>query len=80
MVGSAVLVVLTLVAIWRFSAQDASESSALSGKLTQIVAELPWLERVMSFEALDHIVRKFAHGTIYLIGCGFDWCGYCTKD
>lgn len=67
MVSSAVLVVLTLVAIWRFSAQDVGESSALSGKLTQIVAELPWLERVMSFEALDHIVRKFAHGTIYLV-------------
>lgn len=64
---SAVLVVLTLIAIWRFSAQDAGESSALSGKITQLVAELPWLTRTMSLDVLDHIVRKFAHGSIYLI-------------
>lgn len=67
MTVSAVLVVATLVAIWRFSAQNASESSALSGKLTEFVASWPWLDENVELGALEHVLRKLAHGSIYFV-------------
>ncbi len=67
MIFSAVLMVLTLIAIWRFSAQSAADSSALSGHLAEIINDNPWLNQVMDVDILEAILRKLAHGFVYLI-------------
>ena len=66
-VVSAVVLVAALVAIWQFSAQNASESGALSKQFAQVVASCLGLTQLVELEALEHILRKMAHGWMYLI-------------
>lgn len=66
-VASAVLVVVTLVVIWRFSAQSSGDSSALSGRLAEVVADWPGVGNLVSVETLEAILRKLAHGLVYLV-------------
>lgn len=64
---SAVLVVMTLMMIWRFSAQSSGDSSALSGKLAELVANWPGVSEIVPVETLEAILRKLAHGLVYLV-------------
>ena len=64
---SAILVAVTLVVIWCFSAQDANQSSALSKIIAQMVAKLPKIGNWMDLGAWTHVVRKLAHGSIYFV-------------
>lgn len=64
---SAILVVMTLITIWRFSAQSSGDSSALSGKLAELVANWQGVGEVVSVETLEAILRKLAHGLVYLV-------------
>lgn len=66
-VASVVLVLGTLVAIWLFSAQNASDSSALSGSLAEFVAHNPWISTWIDTGALEAILRKLAHGFVYFV-------------
>lgn len=73
---SIILTVATLIMIWRFSAQDSSETTALSGRLAWKV----WrgLERVvekwggeLSLLKVEAVLRKLAHfGVFLLLGIG----------
>ena len=73
---SAILTVATLVMIWRFSAQDSSETTALSGKLAWRIWQ--WLEGVvekcggeLSLLGVEAVLRKLAHfGVFLLLGVG----------
>lgn len=65
--ASAILVVMTLITIWRFSAQSSGDSSALSGKLAELVANWPGVSEIVPVETLEAILRKLAHGLVYLV-------------
>lgn len=73
---SVVLTLATLVAIWRFSAQDSSETMALSGGLAREVWQ--WLEGMvekwgggLSLLGVEAVLRKLAHfGVFMLLGVG----------
>ena len=65
--ASAILVVMTLITIWRFSAQSSGDSSALSGKLAELVASWPGVSEIVPVETLEAILRKLAHGLVYLV-------------
>lgn len=64
---SLVVTVVILVAIWLFSAQSAVESSSLSGGLAQFLMKMPFGNNLALVEDLDHILRKMAHFTIYML-------------
>jgi len=49
-----VLLIVLLAAMFSFSSQDAAQSSALSGKVVQLLARL-------GINASEHFVRKAAH-------------------
>lgn len=65
--ASAILVVMTLITIWRFSAQSSGDSSALSGKLAELVANWQCVSEIVPMETLEAILRKLAHGLVYLV-------------
>lgn len=73
---SVALTVATLVMIWRFSAQDSSETMVLSGGLAWRVWQ--WLESVvekwggeLSLLGVEAVLRKLAHfGVFMLLGVG----------
>lgn len=64
---SAVFTVVILVAIWRFSAQGAIESSELSGRLARFLSDLPVLGGLLGSGTLEHVLRKLAHCTIFAL-------------
>ncbi len=64
---SALLTVVTLIAIWQFSAQSAADSSALSGHLAEVLNQNAWLNRVVDVNVLESVLRKLAHGFVYFI-------------
>lgn len=66
-IASLVATAVILVAIWLFSAQSAAESSNLSGSLAQFLMKMPFGDNLALVEDLDHILRKMAHFTIYML-------------
>lgn len=66
-IASLVATAVILVAIWLFSAQSAAESSNLSGSLAQFLMKMPFGDNLALVEDLDHILRKLAHFTIYML-------------
>lgn len=66
-IASLVATAVILVAIWLFSAQSAAESSSLSGSLAQFLMKMPFGDNLALVEDLDHILRKMAHFTIYML-------------
>lgn len=66
------LTLATLYAIWRFSAQDSSETTALSGGLAREIWS--WLEKVvekmggeLSLLGVEAVLRKMAHFGVFLV-------------
>lgn len=59
---------LLLMAIWMFSAQDATASDALSNRVANFFFwHIPWLSRFFMASDFAPFVRKLAHFILYLI-------------
>ena len=71
----ALLTVACMVLIFCFSMEDADRSSETSGNITEIVVnavvrdydELPADEKLSIMAKADHIIRKSAHFSVYLL-------------
>lgn len=72
---SATIVVGIILLLFVFSGQDASESSALSGRVTALIIKIFRLDSIgLPLERAEHYVRKLAHFTIYSV-LGVGLCG-----
>lgn len=78
---SMAVTMLTMAVIIGFSAQNAADSSALSGGIT--VRILPWVQFVfpdVTADGLHHVLRKLAHFTVYFVlGCSLT-CNFNVQD
>lgn len=78
---SMAVTILTMAAIIGFSAQNAAESSALSGGITAKI--LPWVQSAfpdVTAGGLHHVLRKLAHFTVYFVlGCSLT-CNFSVQD
>lgn len=75
---SIVLLVLWMITVFLFSAQDATRSSKVSGNLTDTMLDLLNVSEEHK-ETAETLIRKLAHFTIYAVGgvlamCCFSEC------
>lgn len=69
---SATLVVIWMAVIFVFSATPAEESDKQSKGIIYIIAEKienKSAEQIENIDSLNHLIRKFAHGSVYFVLC-----------
>ena len=69
---SAVLVVIWMGVIFLFSATCADESDKQSKGVIYIIAEKiegKSADQIENIDSLNHLIRKFAHGSVYFVLC-----------
>ena len=78
---SIVLLVLWMITVFLFSAQDATRSSRVSGNLTDTMLDLLNVSEEHK-ETAETLIRKLAHFTIYAVGGVLAmWCfGECKLE
>lgn len=69
---SATLVVIWMAVIFAFSATEADDSDKQSKEIIYIIAEKiegKTADQIENIDSLNHLIRKFAHGSVYFILC-----------
>lgn len=69
---SATLVVIWMAVIFVFSATPADESDKQSKGVIYIITEKiegKSAEQIENIDSLNHLIRKFAHGSVYFVLC-----------
>ena len=69
---SAALVVIWMAVIFIFSATPADESDKQSKEIIYLIAEKiegKTADQIENIDALNHLIRKFAHGSVYFVLC-----------
>lgn len=65
--GSVMLMTATMLAIWLFSDQNATQSSSLSGELAVLLKKMPIVRVLVQLDESGLILRKLSHVAIYAV-------------